>query len=112
MNLSLLRRICGPTKEQRKNRAQADADATASAIERARMKAKAAIEEQERRRRTDTAIHDMKRATAAATAVTLGIGGLTAQEVALLPDEERERFLRAMQPSNGNLVGRKSGDQE
>lgn len=95
MKLDLLRRLCGPTKAQRADRAVADAEMIASALARARLKAKAAIDEFERRRRTDTAIHDMRQAMAHASAMVSGVGGLTAQEVALLSDAERDALLRA-----------------
>lgn len=101
MKLSLLDRLCGVTKADRLKRAKQDAEAIGSMIERARMKAKAAIEDAERRRRTDTAIHEMKRATTAASAMALGAGGLTAQEIAVLPDDEREAFLRVVGRRNG-----------
>lgn len=101
MKLSLIERLRGVTKADKIKRARQDADVIASAIDRARMKATAASEDAERRRRTDTAIHDMKRATQAASAMALGAGGLTAQEIAAMPDDERERFLRTVAGRNG-----------
>lgn len=96
VKLGLLRRICGPTKAQREDRAKQDAEVVVLMIERARLKAQAAIDEAERRQATDTAILEMRQASRAASAMTMGAGGLTAQEIAVLPDDERERFLRAV----------------
>ena len=95
MKLNLLRRICGLRPEDAVAREAAEATSEAMAIERAVMKARAAIEEARRRRRTDTAIRQLRVETLPASGQLKSVLGLTPQELAILPDAERDALLEA-----------------